>query len=178
LLHERYPSLGLRHVQLGHGPTPVSPLPRLGVPAIDATEVWLKDESGYGDGGWGGNKVRKLEWIIPEAHRRGVRTLFTVGGIGTHWGLAAALYGVFFEITQYNVGFLLGIKAFTAAVLGGIGNIRGALIGGLVLGLIENYGASIFGTQWLDVVAFSVLVLVLMFRPTGILGENLQRARA
>ena len=53
---------------------------------------------------------------------------------------------VFFELTQYNVGFLLGIKAFTAAVLGGIGNIRGALIGGLVLGLIENYGASIFGT--------------------------------
>ena len=79
---------------------------------------------------------------------------------------------MFFELTQYNIGFLLGIKAFTAAVLGGIGNIRGALIGGLVLGLIENYGASIFGAQWLDVVAFSVLVLVLMFRPTGILGES------
>lgn len=56
-------------------------------------EVWLKDESGFGDGGWGGNKVRKLEWIIPEAHRRRKNTLFTVGGIGTHWGLAAALYG-------------------------------------------------------------------------------------
>ena len=79
----------------------------------------------------------------------------------------------FFELTAYNVGFLLGIKAFTAAVLGGIGNIRGALIGGLLLGLIENYGAGIFGTQWQDVVAFSVLVLVLMFRPTGILGEQL-----
>ena len=106
---------------------------------------------------------------------RVVLSTFLIGGILA--GLAAALYGVFFELTQYNVGFLLGIKAFTAAVLGGIGNIRGALIGGLVLGLIENYGASIFGTQWLDVVAFSVLVLVLMFRPTGILGENLQRAR-
>lgn len=55
--------------------------------------MWLKDESAFGDGGWGGNKVRKLEWIIPEAHRRGRSTLFTVGGIGTHWGLAAALYG-------------------------------------------------------------------------------------
>ncbi len=54
--------------------------------------MWLKDESGFGDGSWGGNKVRKLEWIIPEARRRGVRTLFTVGGIGTHWGLACALY--------------------------------------------------------------------------------------
>jgi branched-chain amino acid transport system permease protein len=107
---------------------------------------------------------------------RVVMTTFLLGGILA--GAAAALYGMFFELTQFNVGFLLGIKAFTAAVLGGIGNIRGALIGGLVLGLIENYGASIFGTQWLDVVAFSVLVLVLMFRPTGILGENLQRARA
>jgi branched-chain amino acid transport system permease protein len=107
---------------------------------------------------------------------RVVMVTFLLGGILA--GAAAALYGVFFEITQYNVGFLLGIKAFTAAVLGGIGNIRGALIGGLVLGLIENYGASVFGTEWLDVVAFSVLVLVLMFRPTGILGENLQRARA
>ncbi|HEV7653788.1 MAG TPA: branched-chain amino acid ABC transporter permease [Mycobacteriales bacterium] len=106
---------------------------------------------------------------------RVVMVTFLLGGMLA--GAAAALYGVFFELTQYNVGFLLGIKAFTAAVLGGIGNIRGALIGGLVLGLIENYGASFFGTEWLDVVAFSVLVLVLMFRPTGILGENLQRAR-
>lgn len=107
---------------------------------------------------------------------RVVLVTFLLGGMLA--GAAAALYGVFFELTRYNVGFLLGIKAFTAAVLGGIGNIRGALVGGLTLGLIENYGASFFGTQWLNVVAFSVLVLVLMFRPTGILGENLQRARA
>lgn len=76
------------HLRLG-GPTPVRPLPGL-APGVD---LWLKDESGFGDGAWGGNKVRKLEWIIPEAHRRGRETLFTVGGIGTHWGLAAALYG-------------------------------------------------------------------------------------
>ena len=107
---------------------------------------------------------------------RVVMVTFLLGGMLA--GAAAALYGLFFELTQYNVGFLLGIKAFTAAVLGGIGNIRGALVGGLALGLIENYGASFFGSQWLNVVAFSVLVLVLMFRPTGILGENLQRARA
>ncbi len=107
---------------------------------------------------------------------RVVMVTFLVGGMMA--GVAAMLYGTFFELTQYNVGFLLGIKAFTAAVLGGIGNIRGALLGGLVLGLIENYGASVFGTQWKDVVAFSVLVLVLMFRPTGLLGETLTRARA
>lgn len=90
-LHRRFPELteSLKHVRLGAGPTPVRRLDNLGL----AGEVWLKDESGFGDGGWGGNKVRKLEWIIPEAHRRNRPTLFTVGGIGTHWGLAAALYG-------------------------------------------------------------------------------------
>lgn len=67
------------------------------MPDLDAlvggVDLWLKDESVFGDGAWGGNKVRKLEWILPEARRRGIRTLFTVGGIGTHWGLACALYG-------------------------------------------------------------------------------------
>ncbi|WP_405362808.1 hypothetical protein OG535_34550 [Kitasatospora sp. NBC_00085] len=50
--------------------------------------MWLKDESGYGSGGWGGNKVRKLEWLLPEARRRGARTVLSVGGLGTNWGLA------------------------------------------------------------------------------------------
>ncbi|MFL6106111.1 MAG: 1-aminocyclopropane-1-carboxylate deaminase/D-cysteine desulfhydrase [Marmoricola sp.] len=88
-LQQRYPGLTLEHVRLGTGPTPVRRLEGL----VDGVELWLKDESRFGDGAWGGNKVRKLEWIIPEAHRRGTRTLFTVGGIGTHWGLACALYG-------------------------------------------------------------------------------------
>ncbi len=90
LLHDHLPGLALEHLPLGISPTPVR---RLDDDLVPGVEVWLKDESTFGEGGWGGNKVRKLEWIIPEAHRRGVRTLFTVGGIGTHWGLAAALYG-------------------------------------------------------------------------------------
>ena len=101
---------------------------------------------------------------------------FLLGGIMA--GGAGMLYMVYFEVTRFTIGFLLGVKAFTAAVLGGIGNLRGALIGGLLLGLIENYGAGLFGGQWKDVVAFAVLVLVLMVRPTGILGESLGRARA
>jgi len=100
---------------------------------------------------------------------------FILGGLMA--GVAALLFGTFFEVTQYNIGFLLGIKAFTAAVLGGIGNLRGALIGGFALGLIESYGASIFGAQWKDVIAFVVLVLVLLVRPTGLLGEQLARSR-
>lgn len=89
-IHARFPGLELGHTQLGSGPTPVRRLEGL-VP--DTVELWLKDESRFGDGAWAGNKVRKLEWIISEAERRKVRTLFTVGGIGTHWGLACALYG-------------------------------------------------------------------------------------
>jgi branched-chain amino acid transport system permease protein len=105
-----------------------------------------------------------------------VTATFALGGAMA--GVAAALYMLRFEDTKFDVGFLLGIKAFTAAVLGGIGNLRGALVGGFVLGLIEMYGSAVFGSEWKDVVAFSVLVLVLMFRPTGILGESLQQARA
>ena len=88
-LGDLFPGADLPHVTLGTSPTPVRQLTGLG----RGQDVWLKDESTFGDGGWGGNKVRKLEWIIPEAHRRRKSTLFTVGGIGTHWGLAAALYG-------------------------------------------------------------------------------------
>lgn len=80
----------LPHLRLGGAPTPVRRLDAdLGLPV----ETWIKDESLFGDGAWGGNKVRKLEWILPEAHARGASTLFTVGGIGTHWGLACARYG-------------------------------------------------------------------------------------
>jgi branched-chain amino acid transport system permease protein len=107
---------------------------------------------------------------------RVVAVTFLLGGLLA--GAAGTLFGIFFEIARYNIGFLPGIKAFTAAVLGGIGNIRGALLGGLLLGLLENWGSAVLGAEWKDVFAFSVLVLVLMFRPTGLLGESLGQARA
>ena len=107
---------------------------------------------------------------------RVVALTFLLGGILA--GAAGALFGIFFEAARYDIGFLPGIKAFTAAVLGGIGNIRGALLGGLLLGLMENWGATVLGGEWKDVFAFTVLVLVLLFRPTGLLGESLARARA
>jgi ABC-type lipoprotein export system ATPase subunit len=88
-------------------------------------------------------------------------------------GAAAMMFLLEDRGTRYNAGFLLGVKAFTAAVLGGIGNLRGALLGGFVLGVAESYGSAIFGSNWKDVVAFSLLVLILLFRPTGLLGESL-----
>jgi branched-chain amino acid transport system permease protein len=107
---------------------------------------------------------------------RVIMLTFFIGGVLA--GAAGMLYGVFFETVRYNIGFIPGIKAFTAAVLGGIGNVRGALAGGLALGLLEQWGATVLGGQWKDVFAFVVLVLVLMFRPTGLLGEALGRSRA
>ena len=85
--------------------------------------------------------------------------------------VAAVLLGMQYGVINPHIGFLAGIKAFTAAVLGGIGSIPGAMLGGLVLGVAEAFGADIFGDQYKDVVAFSLLVLVLLFRPTGILGR-------
>jgi D-cysteine desulfhydrase len=85
-LHERFPVLGeaLPHLVLSERPTPVRELPDLG--------IWVKEDGRFGAGGWGGNKVRKLEWLIPDARRRGRRSILTFGGLGTNWGLATALY--------------------------------------------------------------------------------------
>ena len=85
--------------------------------------------------------------------------------------IAAVLLSMQYGVINPNAGFLVGLKAFTAAVLGGIGSIPGAMLGGLVLGVAEAFGADIFGDQYKDVVAFGLLVLVLLFRPTGILGR-------
>ncbi|MCT7659926.1 branched-chain amino acid ABC transporter permease [Mycobacterium deserti] len=114
--------------------------------------------------------------LMGVSRERIIMMTFLLGGLLA--GAAALLYTL--KVPQgiiYSGGFLLGIKAFSAAVLGGIGNLRGALLGGLLLGIMENYGQAVFGTQWRDVVAFVLLVLVLLFRPTGILGESLGKAR-
>ncbi len=99
-----------------------------------------------------------------------ITVTFLIGGLLA--GAAGLLFSWSFGVTRFQIGFLPGVKAFTAAVLGGIGNIRGALLGGLLLGIFENVAAGCFGVQWRDVVAFLILVLALMFRPTGLLGEK------
>src|SRR4051794_14520506 len=107
---------------------------------------------------------------------RVIQLTFLIGGLMA--GVAATLYMIRIGSTRQNAGFILGVKAFTAAVMGGIGNLRGALVGGLVLGVVENWGSAVFGANWKDVVAFVLLVLILLVRPTGILGESLAKARA
>lgn len=74
-------------------------------------------------------------------------------------------------VTKFNIGFIAGIKAFTAAVLGGIGSIPGAMLGGFVLGLCESFGAGYISSDYEDVFAFAILILILLFRPSGLLGR-------
>jgi branched-chain amino acid transport system permease protein len=107
---------------------------------------------------------------------RVISVTFLVGGIMT--GAAAFLFMTVYETTKFNVGFSLGLAAFTAAVLGGIGNLRGAFWGGITLGILETMSAAVLGSQWKAVTVFVVLVLVLLVRPNGLFGEAIQQARA
>jgi len=113
-----------------------------------------------------------------------ISTTFIIGGMSA--GAAGVLYAIMFKQVHFFMGFIPGIKAFTAAVLGGIGNIPGAMLGGIFLGLIESIGPSLFldglgivaPYQLKDAIAFTMLVLILIFRPTGILGERLAVKKA
>jgi branched-chain amino acid transport system permease protein len=108
---------------------------------------------------------------------RMISLTFLIGG--AMGGAAGVLFGVQYSLVNPYTGFIPGLKAFTAAVLGGIGNIPGAMLGGLVLGLLEAFAASYlslltggaFGAEYKDIFAFSILILILIFRPKGILGE-------
>lgn len=107
---------------------------------------------------------------------RVITITFAIGGLAT--GAAAFFYTTVYEITKFDVGFTMGMAAFTAAVLGGIGNIKGAFAGGIALGLLETYASSILGTTWKEITVFIVLILVLLLRPNGLFGEAIQTTRA
>ena len=85
--------------------------------------------------------------------------------------VAGMLVALYYGVVNPTIGFLAGMKAFTAAVLGGIGSIPGAMLGGFVLGLAESFASAYFSSEYKDVIAFSILILVLLFRPTGLLGK-------
>jgi branched-chain amino acid transport system permease protein len=85
-------------------------------------------------------------------------------------GAAGLIFGLYYNFTSYVIGYSAGLRAFTAAVLGGIGNIAGAMIGGLIIGLIESLGGQFIAVRWTDVIIFSILILVLVLRPTGLMG--------
>jgi branched-chain amino acid transport system permease protein len=115
---------------------------------------------------------------------RVITTTFAVGAALA--GAAGIAFALMFRQVNFFMGFFPGLKAFTAAVLGGIGNVPGAMIGGLFLGIFESVGPSLFleglgiaaPYQLKDAIAFTMLVLVLIFRPTGIMGVELSKKKA
>jgi branched-chain amino acid transport system permease protein len=86
-------------------------------------------------------------------------------------GAGGLIFGLYYNFTSFIIGFTAGLRAFTAAVLGGIGNVPGAMVGGVIIGLIEAMGGQFIATAWTDVIIFSILVLVLVFKPAGLFGR-------
>ncbi len=86
-------------------------------------------------------------------------------------GASALIFGLYYNYTSFLIGYSAGLRAFTAAVLGGIGSVTGAMVGGVLVGLIETLGGQFIAVRWTDVIIFSILVLVLVFKPSGLLGR-------
>ncbi len=86
-------------------------------------------------------------------------------------GAGGLIFGLYYNFTSFIIGFTAGLRAFTAAVLGGIGNVPGAMVGGIIIGLVEAFGGQFIATQWTDVIIFSILVIVLVVRPAGLFGR-------
>jgi branched-chain amino acid transport system permease protein len=87
-------------------------------------------------------------------------------------GAGSLFFGLYYGFTGYYIGYTTGLRAFTSAVLGGIGNIPGAMLGGLIIGLIQSLGGQLVGVKWTDVIIFSILIVVMVFRPAGLLGVH------
>jgi branched-chain amino acid transport system permease protein len=101
---------------------------------------------------------------------RVISATFAIGGALA--GVASVVYGLYIKAVDYQMGFQNGLYAFTAAVLGGIGNIPGAVLGGLVIGVVGELGKAYLGAKWSEALIFGILILILLFRPTGLLGAR------
>jgi branched-chain amino acid transport system permease protein len=112
---------------------------------------------------------RRMAALVGVNVDRTIALTFVVGAVLA--SVAGLIFMVNYGVIDFFIGFLAGIKAFTAAVLGGIGSLPGAMLGGLLIGLIEAFWSAYFTVEYKDVAAFAILVLVLIFRPTGLLGK-------
>lgn len=123
-----------------------------------------------------GTAMRATSMSITNATLMGINTnliIMITFAIGSALAAAAGnLVGIYYDSVYPTMGYTAGLKAFTAAVLGGIGSIPGAVLGGLILGVAENLGVAIIASQYKDIIAFTILILVLIIRPTGILGKK------
>ncbi len=90
-------------------------------------------------------------------------------------GAGGVMFGMYYNTINFHDGYLIGLKAFTAAVLGGIGNVPGAMVGGLLIGILESLGAGYLSSEWKNVFAFFILILILLFRPSGLFGPRIMK---
>ncbi|CAN5156039.1 branched-chain amino acid ABC transporter permease [soil metagenome] len=141
----------------------------VGVPAMVAVTLFI-NRTKMGKAMRAVAQDREMAGLVGIDVNRVISFTFLLGGLLA--GAAGLIYGLFNENTSFNLGFSAGLKAFTAAVLGGIGNVAGAMLGGFVLGILASLTVFYVGARWEQVVVFSVLVLILVFRPRGLLGEE------
>ncbi|MDB5316537.1 MAG: branched-chain amino acid transporter permease LivH [Rhodospirillales bacterium] len=139
----------------------------LGVLAIF---TWLVTRTPLGRAMRACEQDRKMAALLGVDTDRTISLTFVIGAALA--AVAGSLYLIRYGVIDFYIGFLVGVKAFTAAVLGGIGSLPGAVLGGLLIGLIETFWSAYFSVQYKDVAAFAVLVMVLIFMPTGLLGRQ------
>jgi branched-chain amino acid transport system permease protein len=134
-----------------------------------AVFTWLVTRTPLGRAMRACEQDRKMASLLGIDTDRTISLTFVIGAALA--AVAGSMYLLRYGVIDFYIGFLAGVKAFTAAVLGGIGSLPGAVLGGLLIGLIETFWSAYFSVQYKDVAAFSILVLVLIFMPTGLLGR-------
>ncbi|MBI2239836.1 MAG: branched-chain amino acid ABC transporter permease LivH [Magnetospirillum gryphiswaldense] len=137
--------------------------------ALMAVFTWVITRTSLGRAQRATEQDMKMAALLGVNTDRIISATFVMGA--TLASVAGLMVTLYYGVIDFYIGFLAGIKAFTAAVLGGIGSLPGAMLGGLLIGLIEAFWSGYFSIEYKDVAAFSILVLVLLFRPTGLLGR-------
>jgi branched-chain amino acid transport system permease protein len=137
--------------------------------ALMAGFTWLINKTALGRAQRACEQDMKMAALLGINVDRTISITFILGAALA--AVAGVMYLLYYGVIDFYIGFVAGVKAFTAAVLGGIGSLPGAMLGGLVIGLIETFWSGYFSVQYKDVAAFSILVIVLIFMPTGLLGR-------
>jgi branched-chain amino acid transport system permease protein len=138
--------------------------------AVLAVFTWLVTQTALGRAMRACEQDRRMAALLGINTDRTISLAFVIGAALA--AVAGTLYLLRYGIADFFMGFIVGVKAFTAAVLGGIGSLPGAVLGGLLIGLIETFWSAYFSVQYKDVAAFGILILTLVFLPTGLLGRQ------
>jgi branched-chain amino acid transport system permease protein len=137
---------------------------------------WFVNKSRYGKAIRAVSEDKETAGLMGINIDKVVSITFAVGSaLG---GAAGILVGIYYDAVYATMGYTAGLKAFTAAILGGIGSIPGAMIGGIVLGIVENFGVALLSSSYREAIAFTVLIVVLLFRPSGLFSANIYDKRA